>query len=114
MDLAERVKQKLADQKAEIKPDEKPVGLNFKPTKKKPVKEEIISLKDDFVRETNEIESFIELLPELDIDDVSSIYRLYTGKKRIHTKGSITTKNYMINAVIKRLELSKTKKKVNK
>ena len=40
-------------------------------------------------------------LEKMNIDDVSFHYRQFTGKKRIHKKDAITTKNYMIDEIIK-------------
>ena len=82
MDLLERM-EKLKEQKAEVKEETKET------------------------KETKESKSFLELLPELDIDDISFYYRQFTGKKRSHSRGAKTTKNYMINEIIKVLKQSK-------
>ena len=96
MDLAERIKQKLAEQKAEVKSEinlEKPVVRLNLTTKKKSKK-------------SNKLEK--QSYRKMDIDEVSYHYTLNTNKKRIHKKNSITTKNYMINEIIKALESNKT------
>jgi len=93
MDIFEKVKQKLAEQKAEVKPEVKSNRVKKILPKKEPKK-------------TKEPESFLELL-ELDIDDISFYYRQFTGKKRSHSRGAKTTKNYMVDEIIKVLKQSK-------
>lgn len=85
----------------------------FKKKKKEPevkTEEKVISLSNNNIeKKAKKSKSFLESRPKLDIDDVSFYYRQFTGKKRSHTRGAKTTKNYMINEIVKVLNESKIK-----
>ena len=93
MDILEKAKQKLAEQKAEKKP--KKLVVSFLETTKKETK---IPRKP-----------FIDILKsdEITMDEARAQYIVICKKKPKHD--SIQTKNWLINEVMKTLERSKTK-----
>ena len=102
-DIRETIKrQKKTQELSEL--DKKTKNLNGKIDD---LKENGKTITEEFTGKPKKPEPFLELLPKLDIDDISFYYRQFTGKKRSHTRGAKTTKNYMINEIIKVLKQSK-------
>ena len=94
--LAELRRQKLAEQKAEVKVDEEPITFLKKAIEKKPKKSK---------------KPFLDTLEpdKMTMDEVRAYYIIICKKKPKHN--SIQTKNYLINEIMEILKQSKKEMK---